>query len=193
MGKVLFSQVCVCSHFGGTPIWLIGGVPPILPAGVPPSFLTGGVPHPSQWVVPPSFPSQVRTGSTPIPDQDGGLPPSQVRTGGTPIQDQDMRGTPPPRPPSKSGHRSVWEGGEVPPSETAQHVLSTWPAVCLLSSRRRIFFLKLILCPPGKRYVIYLFYFYPTSLFPFNHSYIYCLSTRRRRYLHTRRKQTKFL
>ena len=59
MGKVLFSQVSVCSHFGGgvAPIQLMGG---------------GGVPHPSQWEVTPILPV----------GRGGGVPPSfQVKNG----------------------------------------------------------------------------------------------------------------
>ena len=75
MGKVMFSQASVRSHFRG--------VPPSAP-----SFLTErvsilpdiGYPHPSQWGYP--HPRSGMGGGTPILDLDHRVPPSKVRTGG---------------------------------------------------------------------------------------------------------------
>ena len=90
----------------------------------------GGYPHPTEGGAP-SFPM--------------GVTPSQVRMGGTPILGQDMRGTPiqgqdrgypgvpHPHPGQVPGQD---KGGGVPPPGTAQHVLATRRAVCLLRSHR---------------------------------------------------------
>ena len=94
-GKVLFSQVSLCPHPGGTPS---------------PSHNTSFGPI--------SFPERGTQ------DRDPPLP-SQVRMGATPGQF-----TPPSR-----------DGVPPPPPRTAEGVLATRRAVCLLRSRRRTFFL----------------------------------------------------
>ena len=90
-----------------------------------------GYPLPSWWGYPilpnggctPSF----KMGGYPHPRSGQGWTPSKVRTGGTS--------------PSSLGPRSRWGGGwGVPLTGTAQHLLATRWAVCLLRSRRRTFF-----------------------------------------------------
>ena len=66
MGKVLFSQVSVCSHFEGegwyphpanrgegTPIWLMGGTPIQMTEGTPGSGVDGVNPIGTGWDTPP--------------------------------------------------------------------------------------------------------------------------------------------
>ena len=130
--KVLFSQPCVCSRLGGEPTLPDRGR---VGAGttIPGQ---GEVPHPrSVWGVYPHPSLGWR-----------GVPPSQVR--GTPIQFLDGRGYP--HPSSGQGGTPGYhlpcpgqvpgqEGGGVPLTGIAQHVLSTRQAVCLLRSRKRTF------------------------------------------------------
>ena len=125
-GRVMFilENVCLSTFRGDTPIWLMGGT----------LFLPdeGRVPHPSQWGGSPILPHQ---GTTPRSGQGVLHSMSGWRLWGiTPIPAQD-RGYPR-VPPSRSGPRS---GQGLPTTGTAQHVLATRQAVCLLRSRRRTF------------------------------------------------------
>ena len=96
-----------------------------------------GVPHPSWLGVPPS---QVRLGVTSIVGQDRVYLHPRSGQGGTPILGQDWWY---PYPRSRQGGtppqiRSQGRAG-VPPTGTAQYVLATRRAVCLLRSHRRTF------------------------------------------------------
>ena len=115
MGKVLFSQVCVCPHLGegvpqsqilsqvtGPRSFLGGGSTPVLARGYSVLAGGGGV----------GYPSMGSGWGTPQSGQDG-VPPSQVRKG---------------HPPS-------------PQDRTAERALATRWVVCLLRSRRRTFLL----------------------------------------------------
>ena len=107
--------------------------------GVPPSgyyFLTGvGVPHLSRQGVPPSFLGGGGVGTPILPDGGGGITTIPDQDRGIPIQDQHGGGTPCPG--QVTGQHGG--GGGLLPTGTAQQVLATRWAVCLLSSCRRTF------------------------------------------------------
>ena len=107
MGKVLFSQVCVCSHFGGgTPIQLMGSTHILPDWGCTPSIPTGGTPIlPDREGTP--IPGQDR-GSTPIPDQEGGL-----------LHPRSGWGVPPPPPVQVRSQVRMGEGGTSNQNSTA--------------------------------------------------------------------------
>ena len=108
-GKVVYSEVYVCSHFreGGTPIWLTRDEGYPLPSWLggrgTPSFPMGrGYPHSSQW-------------GTPIPGQDGGgYPHPRSGEGGYPI-------------PSHVPWQKGWGGGVFPqPEQHSMYFLRSW-------------------------------------------------------------------
>ena len=132
MGKVLFSQVSVCSRQGGIP------VPGSLPGHWSQVFSGGGTP------VPGSFPghwSQVLSGGT------------LVLTRGTPVlpgvpQDGIGLGYPPghegyPCTQVRMGCPLARDGVPPPPDRTVERTLAIQWVVCLLRSRRRTFLFKI--------------------------------------------------
>ena len=146
-GKVMFSQVSVCSHFGGLPHPATEGYPIQGPDGgrVPHPRSRWGVPNPrSGWGVPRwGYPSDVQMGVS--------NPRSRFRTGwNTPHTDlgsgtlpvQDWMGYPRPGmkyPPSRPGIEYPppgWTGCYPPPyQETEQHskhlLCGGWYASCV--------------------------------------------------------------
>ena len=124
-GKVLFSQVSVCPHFGKG--W--GG-------GVrhPADGWNGGYPHMADG----GYPILPDWGGGCFPGQDGWVPPSQVRMG-VPLVYKTGWGYPSLRldgvPPPPSG----LDGSIPPPPLREWETTATQQAVCLLHSRRRTF------------------------------------------------------